>query len=111
VSTTFERVGPPPAGPQRADSQDINVDAIGITAIPRTDPDKGWVLVAKYPSRNSTDQGYRTAHQRGRRLKNYPPKYLKERGQFEVRVGRLDPHTVGVWMRWLGIDGQRWADA
>lgn len=80
-----------------------------LMSLPGDDPSMGWRVIATYPSQKAGDTGYRSAHARAQNIRDGKVDYFTQWGQWDARARRMGDGLVGLYVRYLGRDGERWA--
>lgn len=104
----FINAGTP--GPSQKQHGELQ-DAIPmLMALPDDDPSEGWRVIATYPGDTSNDRGYRTAHARAQHIRAGRIDYFSKWGKWDARARFMGDGLIGLYVRWLGRDGERWAE-
>lgn len=81
-----------------------------LMSLPLDDSSQGWRVIATYDSTKAGDTGYRNAHARAQNIRHGKIDYFNEWGVWDARARRMGDGIIGLYVRWLGRDGQRWAE-
>lgn len=107
MSTTFIAAGIPEASMKRSD--DLRAQIQMLMGLPTDDPHQGWRVIATYQASKNTDSGYRSAHARAQKIRAGKIAYFNEYGEFGALARFMGDGMVGLYVRYEGQDGRRWA--
>lgn len=104
---TFIAAGVPEASLKRSD--DLRAQIQMLMGLPTDDPHQGWRVIATYKASKNTDPGYRSAHARSQKIRSGKVAYFNQYGKFSALARFMGDGMVGLYVRYEGQDGKRWA--